>query len=315
MKQPKWIAPMLATLTEQRFSDVDWIYERKLDGIRCLFHKDGDKIQLWSRNKISQNNVFPELVAALKKYPGDFIIDGEIVAFVGSKTSFEELGNRMHVQEPSKELIKAVPVTAYIFDILYLNGQDLTKLPLSVRKTILKNTFTFVKPYKYLIHRKAKGLEYFKYACTHGWEGVIAKRANSLYLSKRSRDWLKFKCNSRQEFIICGYTPPFGSRVGFGALLLGYYKNGKLRYAGRVGTGFNTETLLILHKKMQKLLIPQSPFFDFTDGKNTIWLKPQIVGEVEFTEWTADGRLRHPSFIGLRKDKNATDVKREKPCA
>lgn len=313
IKQPKWLAPMLATLTKVVFSDSAWLYERKLDGMRCLVHKDGDQITIWSRNKVLQNDVFPELVTALKKYHSDFILDCEVVSFEGTKTSFERLGFRMHVQNPEPKLIRAVPVLAYVFDILYLNGYDLSKLPLLLRKKVLKENFKFTKPFKLLTYRKANGTKYFEYARQHGWEGIIGKRMDVGYEHKRSKHWLKFKCIQGQEFVIGGFTLPRGERLKFGALLLGYYENGKFKYAGRVGTGFDSDMLLSLHTQMRFLITKDSPFVDFSDDADTVWLKPKIVAQVELTEWTSDGKLRHPTFLGIRTDKTAKSIIREIP--
>lgn len=308
----QWQPPMLATLTKQPFSDPAWIYERKLDGMRCLLYKYDNDISIWSRNKKLQNDFFPELVNALKNYPSDFILDSEIVALVAKKTSFEMLQNRMHVKNPSAELIKKVPLTVYVFDIIYLNGYELIHLPLLDRKKIITQNFKFIKPLKYLSHKNTHGLELLQTACQQGWEGLIAKLSTSKYVHKRSTNWLKFKCSMGQEFIIAGYTQPQRSRLKFGALLLGYYLNGKLLYAGKVGTGFNSELLMLLHKKMLRLEIKKSPFENYDqDLSNIIWLKPQLIAEVEFSEWTLGGRLRHPRFKGLRTDKRAKAIKRE----
>ncbi len=313
IKQPKWSAPMLATLTKQVFSDPAWIYERKLDGMRCILHKNGNNITIWSRNMVLQNDVFPELVAALQKYSSDFIIDCEVVTFVGTKTSFERLGYRMHVRNPQPKLIKKVPVVAYVFDILYLNGYDLSKLPLLLRKKVLKENFKFVKPFKLINYRKANGEKYYSYARKHGWEGIIGKRIDAGYEHKRSKSWLKFKCNQGQEFVIGGFTEPRGERLKFGALLLGYYEDGNFKYAGRVGTGFDSDMLVFLHSQMRFLISKQSPFIDFNDAQDTVWLKPKLIAQVDFTEWTSEGKLRHPTFLGLRTDKSAQQIVRERP--
>lgn len=311
-KQPNWIAPMLATLVYKPFSDPAWLFERKLDGMRCILHKSGDQVTIWSRNKKNQNKVFPELVQALKKYRSNFILDCEVVCLAGTKTDFEKLQERMHVQNPSTELLRKFPVVAYVFDIMYLNDFDLTNFPLLVRKKILKENFKFSKPFKYLSDRKKNGLQYFEYAVSKGWEGVVAKLSDSKYIQKRSKEWLKFKCDFAQEFVIGGYTQPRGHRVKFGALLLGYYKNGTLRYAGKVGTGFTVDMLLQLHKRMQGLEVKKSPFVDYADQTENIkWLKPKLVAQLGFTEWTSTGRLRHPRYLGLRNDKISSAVRRE----
>lgn len=312
IKELPFAPPMLATLTKNYFSDPAWIYERKLDGMRCLLYKQNGEVTIWSRNKIKQNNVFPELVTALTKYKSDFILDCEVVSFQGTKTSFEKLARRLHVSNPNQSLMKEVPISAYIFDILHLNGYDLTHLSLLDRKKILRENFQFKKPFKYLNFRKQFGEKYLKYACQHGWEGIIAKEINSKYIHKRSHSWLKFKCDMGQEFVIGGYTAPQGSRVKFGALLIGYYANGKFKYAGKVGTGFDTGTLILLHDKMKNLHRSTSPFTDYDlSAKSVTWLKPNLVAQVEYTEWTKDGRLRHPRFLGLRFDKKPKQITRE----
>jgi bifunctional non-homologous end joining protein LigD len=311
--QPELIAPMLATLTDRVFSDPDWIYERKLDGMRCILNKKGDQINIWSRNNKLQNNVFPELVTALKRYPSDFILDCEVVTFIKTTTSFERLQERLHVQNPDSALMKRIPVVAYVFDILFLNGYDLTKLTLLDRKKIIKQNFKFAAPYKLLNYRKTNGARYFEYARRHNWEGLIAKQASSTYLNRRSRTWLKMKCNQDQEFVIGGYTKPRGQRVMFGALLVGYYENGRFKYAGKVGTGFNASNLLLLLKKMQPLETNESPFSDYNPVRNNAiqWINPKLVIELRFTEWTAGGHLRHPNYLGLRNDKKHKLVIRE----
>lgn len=307
----KWLAPMLATLIDQPFSEPGWILERKLDGMRCVLYKIGNKVSIWSRNKKLQNNVFPELVLALEKIPSDFVLDCEVV-ISGRQATFTKLQNRMHVQNPGNKLIKKYPVIAYVFDIMYLNGYDLCNLPLIMRKKALKENFKFNLPLKYLISYKKNGIDMFKESCSKGWEGIIAKRADSVYEHRRSRAWLKVKCGAGQELVIGGYTQPQGQRVNFGALLLGYYDNGKLKYAGKVGTGFDVAELILLHKKMTKLHAKQSPFDDYeSKSKNIVWLKPKLIAELGFSEWTDTGRLRHPRYLGLRTDKKPTDIRRE----
>jgi len=303
---------MLATLSNKPFSDPNWIYERKLDGMRCILIKHKDKVIILSRNHKIQNNFYPELVAALKKYRSDFILDSEVVAFSGQQTSFESLQLRMHIKDPTPIIIKNTPLTVFIFDILNLNGHDVTKIPLWARKQVIKDNFEFAKPFKYLPFRKNDGLKFLQKACDKKWEGIIAKRSDSEYVHKRSTDWLKFKCSHSQEFVIGGYTEPQGTRLKFGALLLGYYQNGKLKYAGKVGTGFNADSLILIHQKMRSLTTNNSPFHNYNNNvTNTIWLKPSLVCDVEFSEWTSEGKLRHPRFKGLRNDKPSKKVTRE----
>jgi DNA ligase D-like protein (predicted ligase) len=312
-EQPLWAQPMLATLTEERFSSVDWIYERKLDGERCLaFKKDGE-VRLYSRNRKSLNESYPELVEALQKQRADnFIVDGEVVAFEGKKTSFARLQNRFQINDPERARRSGIKIYYYVFDLLYAGGYDLTWVPLRQRKVLLLGTLSYRDPLRFLPHRNQDGESYYKEACGKGWEGIIAKKADGPYLGKRSRDWLKFKCVREQELVIGGYTDPHRSRKGFGALLLGYYDGGKLRYAGKVGTGFDDHTLENLKEVLLALGQDDSPFSGEDIGEQGVhWVKPELVAQVSFTEWTPENKLRHPSFQGLRRDKNPREVLRE----
>ncbi len=309
--QPDWISPMLATLTDKRFSDKDWIYERKLDGERCLVFKKGKEVNLMSRNKKKLNKIYPELLEALENQKYDFIVDGEIVAFENNKTSFSKLQQRMH--DKQKKSGSKIKVFYYIFDILHIDDYAISKMPLKERKKILHKTLKFSDPVRYSAHITEDGKAHYKEACQKGWEGIIAKDALAGYVHSRSKKWLKFKCENRQELVIAGYTEPQGERIGFGALLIGFYKNKKLQYAGKVGTGFSDKVLEELHDKMKKREIDTNPFEqEDINVKNAHWIKPELVGEFKFTEWTNDNRLRHPSFQGLRHDKDAEDVVKEK---
>jgi len=300
--KPRWIAPELATLVDEPFSDADWVFEEKFDGIRCIATKSKGKVSLFSRNHKSLDEDFPEIVQALEKAKSkDFVVDGEVVAFAGRATSFAKLQNRMQ---------KKISVHFYVFDLLFWDGKELLKLPLLERKKSLKKDFPFGGRIHYTPHVKAKGEAFYKKMCKLGLEGAIAKRADSRYLSKRTRDWLKFKCTRGQELVIGGYTDPQGSRECFGALLVGYYERGKFHYAGKVGTGFNTPTLEKLGAQLKKLERKQSPFVEEVKGAH--FVRPTLVCEVGFTEWTSDGKLRHPRFLGLRKDKSAKSVVRER---
>jgi DNA ligase D-like protein (predicted ligase) len=297
---------MKATLTTERFSDPAWIYERKLDGIRCIAVRDGGEVRLRSRNDLSLNGRYPELARALNDEPGErFAVDGEVVAFDGSQTSFAKLAQRGQHH---------VPVFYYVFDILWLDGRDVRALPLRTRKRLLKEALSFKGHVRFTQHRNEKGEEFYAEACRKGWEGLIAKRADSTYGDGRSRDWLKFKCEQGQELVIGGFTAPRGSRSHFGALLLGYYEDGKLRYAGKVGTGFDERMLASLGAQMEKLATDAPPFADAAAIKErrVTWIKPKLVAQVGFSEWTGHGRLRHPRFLGLRDDKAASEVVRER---
>jgi bifunctional non-homologous end joining protein LigD len=303
---PEWIEPMAATLTDERFDDPNWVFERKLDGVRCLaFKGPGDGVRLLSRNRLSQNGRFPELVAALEREPAEaLVVDGEVVAFEGSRTSFSRLARR--ARDP-------VSVHLYLFDVLHLDGFDTRRLPLRTRKALLRRAIDFGDPLRFTPHRNRDGRAFYLDACRQGWEGLIAKRAESAYVGKRSRDWLKLKCGNEQELVIGGYTAPRGSREELGALLLGYFERGRLRYAGKVGTGFDRQTLHDLAKRLAPLRRPDSPFADeAAPARGTTWVDPRLVAQIGFTEWTRDGRLRHPRFLGLREDKDARDVVREK---
>lgn len=308
--QPKQTSPMLATLTDERFSRDDWIYERKLDGERCLAYKKGKKVRLVSRNNKVLNDQYPEIAEAVQGQERDFIIDGEIVAFDGNVTSFSKLQNRMHRQHPDR----SIRVYYYVFDILHLEGYDLTALSQRHRKGILRKSIDYSHDnIRYTPHRNKEGEKFFDEACHKHWEGIIAKDANASYKHSRSGKWLKFKCENQQELVICGYTDPQGSRDYFGALIVGFYKDDKLHFAGRVGTGYDDQTLEMLYKKMKPHRQNDPPFDvgDIQNEKNTHWLKPKLVGEFQFTEWTGDDKLRHPSFLGLRDDKNAKNVTKE----
>lgn len=309
--QPDWTEPMLATLTQERFSKEGWIFERKLDGERTLVHKKGDQVKLMSRNKKNKNKQYPEIVEAFEGQEHNFIVDCEIVAFDGDVTSFSRLQPRMHSNKPDMD----VDVYCYAFDIIYLEGYDLSHLELLQRKKLLKEALSYDhENLRFMTHRNKEGEEYLKEACKKGWEGLIAKDASSRYIHKRSKKWLKFKCENQQELVICGYTEPGGSRKHFGALVVGFYENGKLRHAGKVGTGYDEETLRRVHEKMKPLERKTPPFDEEDPGyKDVTWLKPELAGEFRFTQWTDDNKLRHPSFLGLRDDKEAKDVRKEVP--
>lgn len=312
-KQPDWMNPMLAKLTHDVFSSEEWIYERKLDGERCLIFKKGDEVNIMSRNKQNLNITYPEIVSAFKKQKADFIADGEMVAFEGKITSFSELQKRMHLKNPEDIENSDTTVFFYLFDIMHYEGYELIELPLIERKKILKENLDFKDPLRFTSHRTQNGEEYFREACKNHWEGLIAKKANSTYAHSRSSNWLKFKCINQQEFVIAGYTEPQGERIGFGSLLIGFYEDGKLQYAGKVGTGYTDEVLEDLHDKMSKIEVDKPVFEENKDlpSKDVHWLRPELVGEVGFTEWTNSNKLRHPRYLGLRRDKEAKDVVKE----
>ena len=300
---------MKAVLWDEPFSDPGWIYERKLDGVRCVAHRDGGgAVRLYSRTDRLMSADYPGLVEALESEASrDFVVDGEVVAF-GSHgvTSFSRLQRR------SRE---RVAIFYYLFDVLRLDGEDLRELPLRERKARLRTELDFKGPVRFNPHRNERGEELFREACRKGLEGIIAKRADSPYRATRSSDWRKLKCHAEQELVIGGYTAPQGSRTDFGALLVGYFEDGGLRYAGKVGTGFDQATLRELGARLRKLERADSPFVDVHPiPRGTHWVRPELVGQIAFTEWTRDGRLRHPRFLGLRNDKRAADVVRERPA-
>jgi bifunctional non-homologous end joining protein LigD len=303
------IEPMKAVLADKPFSDPNWIFERKLDGIRCLAIKDASGVRLTSRTGRLMNEEYPAVVEALESEPSEeFIADGEIVAFENGITSFSRLQRRGH---------ERVPVFLYLFDLPSHEGEDLRQRPLRERKARLRRALEFGGPLRFNPHRNGEhGEELYREACQKGLEGVMAKRADSPYLSGgRSRDWLKLKCHAEQELAIGGYTAPKGSRTDFGALLVGYYDDsGTLRYAGKVGTGFDQHTLKELGARLRELEQDESPFEPFKPiPPGTHWVSPELVAQIGFAEWTRDGRLRHPRYLGLRDDKPARDVVRERP--
>lgn len=311
--QPTWVAPMLATLTDERFSREGWLFEPKWDGERCLAFRRGRDLRLLSRNCKPLNDKYPEITAAFDQQKADcFIADGEIVTFKDGVTSFAKLQQRMKVEHPPADLLRKVPVWLYLFDLLYLNHYDTRQVPLRYRKEMLRSTFEFRDTLQFTEHRETEGEAYYRQACRRGWEGIIAKDGDSVYVSRRTRDWLKFKCIQEQEFVIGGYTDPQGKRIGFGALLVGFYHRGKLVYAGKVGTGYDTETLQQLGNQLRQLETAVSPFAgDGLPRRGVHWVRPKLVAQIGFTEWTPGDKLRHPRFLGLREDKRPEEVVRE----
>jgi bifunctional non-homologous end joining protein LigD len=302
---PEWTPPMLATLTDERFSDPGWIFERKFDGIRCLAFCRRGRVTLLTRNRLSANERFPGVVDALAgQRRAAFIADGEVVAFRGRESGFSMLQRRENVR-----------IVFQVFDVLHADGWDVTRVAQLQRKALLKRTFEFGGAVRLTPHRVGAGGRYAREACEKRWEGIIAKDAAAPYEPGRSRAWLKFKCVLEQEFVIGGYTEPQGSRSGLGALLVGYYRGKELVYAGKVGTGFDDRTLADLSRRLVASERASSPFgeTDTLPRKGVHWVKPKLVGQVGFAEWTGDGRLRHPRFLGLRTDKAARDVVREMP--
>ena len=303
---PRRAELMKAVLERESFSDPAWIFERKLDGIRCLAVREHDEVRMLSRNDLDLGGRYPEVRDAVAAQEHRrFAIDGEIVAFDGRQTSFARLAQRGHTH---------VPVFFYVFDLLWVDGHDVRALGLRTRKRLLRDALEFDDPLRWTSHRNREGEAMFSEACRKGWEGVVAKRADSPYRATRSRDWLKLKCEAGQELVIGGFTAPRGSRTDFGALLVGHFRDGELQYAGKVGTGFDQETLDSLGAQLRSLARDTSPFADPSAirERGVTWVTPTLVAQVGFTEWTTAGRLRHPRFLGLRDDKTATDVVRER---
>jgi DNA ligase D-like protein (predicted ligase) len=306
--------PMKAVLTSQPFSDPNWVFERKLDGERCgALRRDGE-VYLLSRTAKTLNRTYPDLVEALSLDGPDLLVDGEIVAFTHGRTSFERLQKRMQIRDPAVARRSGVAVYYYLFDLLELDGEDVRALPLLERKAKLRASVEFGGRLRYTTYRRGNGVSAFHSACLRGWEGVVAKRADSPYTPVRSRDWLKLKCAHGQELVIGGWTAPKGSRKHIGALLVGYYtRDGRLRYAGKVGTGFDEQTLEHLGRALARRERDSSPFQIGGAPRDARWAQPELVAEIAFAEWTRDGKLRQPRYQGLRDDKPAREVVREEP--
>ncbi|MGW0212456.1 non-homologous end-joining DNA ligase [Streptomyces sp. NPDC003233] len=290
-----------------------WLFERKLDGVRLLAVREGDSLRLLSRRGRRLNDTYPEIVEALAAQEcTDFTVDGEVVAFSGGRTDFARLQRRLGLTRRRDIEASGVAVTYYLFDLLRLEGTDTRQLPLRLRKSLLRRALSFRAPLRLTPHRNAGGAELLAEACGRGWEGLIAKRADGPYRTRRSPDWLKLKCSQGQEFVIGGFTEPAGSRVGLGALLLGFFDGDRLRYAGKVGTGFDRRALLELRERLGGLRRDSSPFTGAVREARARWVRPELVAQIAFTEWTRDGMLRHPRYLGLREDKRPRDVIRER---
>jgi bifunctional non-homologous end joining protein LigD len=306
--------PMKAVLSGRPFSDPNWIFERKLDGERCgALRRDG-RVRLLSRTGKTLDPSYPDLLDSLSLDGPDLLVDGEIVAFEHGRTSFQRLQGRMQIRDPAEARRSRIAVYYYLFDLLELDGTDVRELPLLERKSRLRGNVAFGGRLRYTTHRSGDGVGAFRSACARGWEGVVAKRADSPSAPVRSRDWLKFKCEHGQELVIGGFTAPKGSRRRFGALLVGYYMpDGRLRYAGKVGTGFDEQTLDRVGDALERREVDRSPFQAGDPPRAARWARPELVPEVAFAEWTRDGLLRQPRYQGLRDDKRAREVVREEP--
>ncbi len=308
------IALMLATLTNRREFGDDWLLERKFDGERCVARRDGGDVRLESRTARDLTGTYPEVRATVAaQWARDVLLDGEVVAYDGEQTSFSRLQQRLGVTNPSAEHVAAYPVVFCAFDLLEVDGEDLTDRPLIERRARLARSIRPSAALQLSEAWRGDSQRRFAEACRSGWEGLIAKRADAPYVRGRSKDWLKLKCVWEQEFVIGGYTDPTGSRTDFGALLVGYYDGDHLKYAGKVGTGYTAATLRQLGARLRELDSPESPFVDARPApRGTHWTRPELVAQIGFAEWTSDGRLRQARFLGLRDDKPAAEVIRER---
>ncbi len=283
---------MAATLTQERFTGPEWVFERKLDGIRLLAYKDGSKVRLLSRYRLPQNDAYPDVARAVAELPPhDLILDGEALGVWGNRNQ---------------------TVAYHVFDVLWLDGRDITALPLDERNAVL-DTLALRAPLVRV--ERLQDERPWERACAEGWEGVIAKRRDSTYEHRRSPHWLKMKCEASQEFVVGGFTDPQRSRIGFGALLVGYYDGDDFVFAGKVGTGFDTKMLVDLRARFDKIELPQTPFTRAVGlpRLGAHWVKPEIVVQVAFIEWTVNGKLRHSRLLGERRDKSPREVVRETP--
>jgi bifunctional non-homologous end joining protein LigD len=324
----EWQEPMLATATHPPAvlagGAEQWQVEPKLDGLRCLAVRNGPVVDLWSRNRLSWTARFPDVVAALAALPAtSFVIDGELVSYdAAGRTSFGQLQSRR----------SGAPVLV-AFDLLHLLGRSVTGLALEERRRLLQMTLEVPAPSGVAgsspVGSGAAGsgrvrlieildgapAELLELACASGWEGILCKRRRSLYTPGRGPAWRKLKCSASQEIVIGGWTPPTGSRVGLGALMAGYWAGDMLTYAGKVGTGFTYRMLRELAASLARLETPECPFAPAPKVRGARWVRPELVAAVTFTEWTTDGRMRHPSFQGLREDRDPRSVVRERPAS
>ncbi len=301
---PHDIQPMLATLVDEPFDKKDWIFEIKWDGYRAIAEIDKE-IKLYSRYGNLFNEKFSEIVEGLKKFGHRAVLDGEIVALdTEGRSQFQLLQDYMKNKKGK--------LVYYVFDILWLDGKDLRELPLVERKKILKDTLPEISNIKYSDHVAEKGREFFQVATKKGLEGIIAKDGTSSYVESRTKSWQKIKNVNEQEVVIAGFTEPRQSRKYFGALVLGVYDHGKLIYVGHSGSGFDESSLADLSKKMKPLITKECPFEVIPKtNEPATWIKPKLVGQIKFSEWTNEGIMRQPIFLGLREDKEAKDVRRE----
>ena len=305
---------MLATLSDRRDFGDDWLLERKFDGERCVACKTGSEVLLESRSGTNLTDRYPEVRAAVSAQRASrLLLDGEIVAFDGEQTSFGRLQQRLGVRAPTADLVSAYPVVYCVFDLLELDGEELTGRPLLERRAPRAGHSSAQWPAAQRCVPRRLGAP-LRRGLPLRLGGPDCKAGRRAIAHGRSRDWLKLKCAWEQELVIGGYTDPRGSRIEFGALLVGYYEDDRLRYAGKVGTGYTVATLRNLGERLRALEAPESPFVDARPvPPGTHWTQPELVAQIGFAEWTSEGRLRQPRFLGLRDDKRAADVIRERP--
>jgi bifunctional non-homologous end joining protein LigD len=305
---PGEVSPMLATLTDKPFDGDNWIFEIKYDGYRIISLIKNKKVKLTSRKQQDYSDRYIHVTKELeKKIKKDVVLDGEVVIDDENGVSnFQLLQNYTRTREGQ--------VVYYVFDILWLDGYNLEQMPLIDRKELLRKILPKSSNFiKYSDHVEREGRKLFKLAVKQGLEGLIAKKKTSFYYEgARSNDWLKIKTEKRQEVVICGYTEPRASRKFFGALILGVYEKGKLTYVGHTGTGFDYATLKDIYNLISKFRQKESPFEDVPKTNMPVtWVKPEIVCEIKFSNFTTDGIMRHPVFMGIREDKRAKEVVRE----
>ena len=311
---PSVIHPMLATLVDDPFSNPDWVFETKWDGFRSICFLKNGGARLMSRNQVEMTPQYPELATLAKQFETkQAIVDGEIVALdEQGMPRFQLLQPRVGRKSGLDALRGRAQIVYYLFDLLYCDGYDLTSCALVERKALLEKILHPAGFVRFSDHIEGEGESFFKEIEKFRLEGMIAKRAASLYVQKRSSDWLKIKTVQRSEVVIGGYTQPRGARSYFGALVVGLYRNSDLHYVAHTGGGFNQQMLSKVHRLLQPLKTDSCPFIAKPKTNEPVqWVKPKLVAEVKFSEWTADGRMRHPVFIGLREDKKPGDCRFE----